>query len=503
MVNYCAMIGCNNTGGRDRVSFFRLPAVITSQGEKTHGLSEKRRRLWLTKISRADLEPSSYPYLRVCSEHFVSGKPSSLYPENSADWAPSLKLGHHKQTTVINPTPERESRLKGRVEKRRNVEAAQSLVALFNSKEVTTDHELDESEEAHPDVQMDTNRIGDEAEFDKSMQTEISSGNINAMESELNRLLVENIGLKEQLAASSITEDTFKADDEKVKFFTGLPSFAVLMTLFWFVEPEISCSHNSSLTKFQKMVLVLMRLKLNLPVTFLADKFKVSASTVSRTMLSVLNTLHIKLKPLIYWPTKEERRQTMPMEFRKYFGLKVAVIIDCFEVFIEKPSDLTARSQTWSSYKHHNTVKFLIGISPQGTIVFISDAYGGRASDKFITKDSEFLNKLEYGDVVLADRGFDIAEEVAQVNGEVRIPAFTKGKDQLAAVDVESTRRLAHVRIHVERVIGLVRNKYKIMHDTLPLDYFNSVDESTPTIDKIVTVCCALTNMCKSVVPFD
>ncbi|XP_033760676.1 uncharacterized protein LOC117342590 [Pecten maximus] len=439
-----AVLGRSRCPQWEGQSFFHLPAVITSQGEKTHGLSEKRRRLWLTKISRADLEPSSYPYLRVCSEHFVSGKPSSLYPENSADWAPSLKLGHHKQTTVINPTPERESRLKGRVEKRRNVEAAQSLVALFNSKEVTTDHELDESEEAHPDVQMDTNRIGDEAEFDKSMQTEISSGNINAMESELNRLLVENIGLKEQLAASSITEDTFKADDEKVKFFTGLPSFAVLMTLFWFVEPEISCSHNSSLTKFQKMVLVLMRLKLNLPVTFLADKFKVSASTVSRTMLSVLNTLHIKLKPLIYWPTKEERRQTMPI-----------------------------------------------------------DAYGGRASDKFITKDSEFLNKLEYGDVVLADRGFDIAEEVAQVNGEVRIPAFTKGKDQLAAVDVESTRRLAHVRIHVERVIGLVRNKYKIMHDTLPLDYFNSVDESTPTIDKIVTVCCALTNMCKSVVPFD
>ncbi|XP_069128215.1 uncharacterized protein [Argopecten irradians] len=498
MVNYCAMIGCNNTGGRDKVSFFRLPAVITSQGEKTQELTEKRRTLWLSKISRADLAPSSYPYLRVCSEHFVSGKPSSLYPENSIDWAPSLKLGHQK-VKLTNPTPERGYRLKGRVQKRRNVEAAQSLVALFNSKEIMTVNE--ESEEPHSDIQMDI--VDDDADNEKSMQTDLSSVTINGMENELNRLLVENIALKEQLAASSISEETFKFDDEKVKYFTGLPSFAVLMTLFWLVEPELSTSHNSSLTKFQKMILVLMRLKLNLPVTYLADKFKVSASTVSRTFLNTLNIMYMMLKPLIYWPSKEERRETMPMEFRKYFGLKVAVIIDCFEVFSERPSDLTARAQTWSSYKHHNTVKFLIGISPQGTIVFISDAYGGRASDKFITNDSEFLDRLEYGDLVLADRGFDIADSVAQANSELRIPAFTKGKDQLAAIDLESTRKLAHVRIHVERVIGLVRNKYKITHDTLPLDYFSSTDESTPTIDKIVTVCCALTNMCKSVVPFD
>ncbi|XP_056017028.1 uncharacterized protein LOC130053666 [Ostrea edulis] len=129
--------------------------------------------------------------------------------------------------------------------------------------------------------------------------------------------------------------------------------------------------------------------------------------------------------------------------------------------------------------------------------------YGGRTSDKFVINDSGFLEKLQYGDIVLADRGFDIAESVAQASSEVMIPAFTKGKSQLSAVDIEKTRKLAHVRIHVESVIGLVRNKYVILQDTLPLDYLISSDGSIPTIDKIVTVCCALTNMCKSVVPFD
>jgi hypothetical protein len=73
MVNYCAIIGCTRTGGRDKVSFFRLPAIITNQGEKTQEMSEKRRRLWLSRISRADLQQSSYPYVRVCSDHFVKG----------------------------------------------------------------------------------------------------------------------------------------------------------------------------------------------------------------------------------------------------------------------------------------------------------------------------------------------------------------------------------------------------------------------------------------------
>ena len=53
----------------------------------------------------------------------------------------------------------------------------------------------------------------------------------------------------------------------------------------------------------------------------------------------------------------------MPMCFQYAFGKKVTVVIDCFEVFIERPYNLLARAQTFSSYKHHNTVKVLIGIT--------------------------------------------------------------------------------------------------------------------------------------------
>ena len=56
------------------------------------------------------------------------------------------------------------------------------------------------------------------------------------------------------------------------------------------------------------------------------------------------------------------------MSFRYAFGKKVTVIIDCFEVFIDRPTNLLVSAQTFSNYKHHNTIKILIETTPQGTV---------------------------------------------------------------------------------------------------------------------------------------
>ncbi|XP_069114764.1 uncharacterized protein [Argopecten irradians] len=491
MVNFCAIIGCSNNAKKSAVSFYRLPAVITTQGERTLELSEKKRQTWLSRISR-DIPKTSQKYTRVCSEHFVSGKPADLYNESDIDWAPSVNLGHTKK--IAQQTPDRGLRNRERHSKKKRMETAQSLISLSLSTNTPSPEPECELEELDP--------VQDETEGTAS-QTDLEGGLMFSMENELNRLIGENVDLKTQLTANQISEDMFRHNDDKVKLFTGLPGFSVLMTVFMLIEPHLPLSHNSALTKFQQMMLVFMRLKMNLPVLYVADRFGISTGTVSKVFANTLNVFYKRLKRLVYWPSTDELRKTMPVVFRKDFGLKVTVIIDCFEIFTDRPSNLMARAQTWSSYKHHNTVKYLIGIAPQGSISFLSKGYGGRVSDKFVTNDCGLLDKLGYGDIVLADRGFDIADSVAQVSAEVKIPASTKGKSQLAALDVEQTRKIAHVRIHVERVIGLVRNKYKILQDTLPLDYFHSHDNSTTTIDKIVTVCCALTNLCKSVVPFN
>ena len=84
--------------------------------------------------------------------------------------------------------------------------------------------------------------------------------------------------------------------------------------------------------------------------------------------------------------------------------------------------------------------------------MFLSHSWDGRVSDKHLTRECGVLCKLLPGDIILADRGFDI-EDVTLMQASLKIPSFTKGISQLSPLDVEKTRKLANLRIHVERFI--------------------------------------------------
>ena len=103
----------------------------------------------------------------------------------------------------------------------------------------------------------------------------------------------------------------------------------------------------------------------------------------------------------------------------------------------------------------------------------------------------------------MANRGFRIHESIWFHQAELSIAAFTKGKDQLDPVDLEKTREIAKVRIHVERVLGLLCQKYTVLQGTLPIDFLSSNGNKCPVIDRIIKVCSALTNLCPPIIAFD
>ena len=106
---------------------------------------------------------------------------------------------------------------------------------------------------------------------------------------------------------------------------------------------------------------------------------------------------------------------------------------------------------------------------------------------------------LQQGDVVLADRGFTIEEDVALCDAKLEIPAFTRGKKQLSQYNVEKSKQLS--AIHVERVIGTLKNRYTIMKGPLATKLLkHRGDEKFANIDKILVVCSALINLGKRVV---
>ena len=97
----------------------------------------------------------------------------------------------------------------------------------------------------------------------------------------------------------------------------------------------------------------------------------------------------------MYNPSKDVVKKTLPAKFKKpgYLIANVRHIIDCTEIFIETPNcNPTVRAATWSEYKHHNTAKVLVSITPNGAFNFVSKVWGGSTSDVNVTRESSFYD---------------------------------------------------------------------------------------------------------------
>ncbi|XP_046553592.1 uncharacterized protein LOC124263025 [Haliotis rubra] len=231
---------------------------------KQRDLSQKRRRLWFAAVNREDLAFKDTKYMRVCSDHFVGGSPSALYQDTHPDWIPTLKLGYGKADNDNKGS--RFSRLQERKE-------ASRLRNLRFDLEV--EEELCEAE-------SDTEPVDQEHDITPEQELKSCKIEIDILKSENESLKHENNLLKKivhKMKANN-TED-FEGDDDKVRYYTGLPSFVTLIALFNLVSYGICQSSHSSLTKFQKLIITLMRLRLNLPTLDLSYRFGVSKATIS------------------------------------------------------------------------------------------------------------------------------------------------------------------------------------------------------------------------------
>ena len=169
-----------------------------------------------------------------------------------------------------------------------------------------------------------------------------------------------------------------------------------------------------------------MKLRLNLVDQGLAYQIQITQPTASRYCKQWMDVLYTCL---VTWPEREQLMKTISLDFRKHFRkCTCVVIIECFEAFIERPTSQTARSQTWSNYKHHHTIKNLIVITPQRSVAFISQGWGSRTLYVYLTENSSLLQKLLPGDLILADRGFTIEVTIGLYCAEVKIPLLLEAK---------------------------------------------------------------------------
>ena len=226
-------------------------------------------------------------------------------------------------------------------------------------------------------------------------------------------------------------------------------------------------------------------LRLGFTLTHTAWLFSTPKSTVSRHIITWSNYLYLKLGSIPIWRSKSECCTSMPQVFKDTYP-STRVIIDCTELFCQRPSSLTIQSSLFSHYKHHVTYKGLVGIASSGGITFVSELYDGSISDVEIVKWYFTERMWSDSDSLMADRGFTIQNLLKPLGVSLNIPAFLQGREQLTMEEVTESQTIAAVRIHVERAIQRVK-KFRQIRNEIPLVLHGSINQ-------IWTISCLLCN---------
>ena len=188
---------------------------------------------------------------------------------------------------------------------------------------------------------------------------------------------------------------------------------------------------------------------------------------------------------LCLWPSRRIVDQNMPICFKSTYP-NTRVILDCTEIKVQTPSSKVLNSEIYSNYKIHTTFKSLIGITPVGSVSFVSSLYTGCISDKDITTRSGIIDLIEPNDPVMVDKGFLIQDLLEPKNATLVIPPFLGQKGKFSSEEVAKTHEIARLRIHVERAIRRIK-EYHIFDKVVLLNLASSINQ-------IWTVFAILTN---------
>ena len=442
MVHSCIVPGCSSRSNKVEckgIKFFTLPT--------THKILE----IWLLLIGRKSTEVSFHS--RICSKHFIGGEKTKDSVPEIFPWQKRPTVRDQSTSTCTHPN-------------------------LSPSDIVNHDHTY-------------CSPVLRQSQVPPTHVTPITESTVSVSSFVVNA--------QTQTSTSHFCIEEIADNDTAIHFYTGFCDFRTLIICFEFLGKSVHhlkyWGSNSkvssiekrgtsrSLTPLNEFFLVLCRLRCGLMETDLSYRFQISQSTVSRIIITWINFIFFKFKDIPIWPCRQQINHFMPQLFKEFYPT-TRCIIDATEIFIQSPSNPQAQQLTFSSYKNHNTLKALVAITPSGAISFISKLHGGSTSDRELFLNSGLLELLEPGDSVMADRGFTIADLLDAKVVSLNIPP-RKVNDQLSDTKLITTRRIAALRIHVERAIGRIKS-FKILHD-LP----NNMNRIT---DQIFFVCCMLCN---------
>lgn len=519
---YCSVKDCHSREGTPGVRLYSFPS---KPWEKS------RRQKWIIAVRRVNFGDSSswQPNRdsRVCSKHFVNGEKSTI--ESHPGYVPTIfPIVYKKRSTSATAQLARFNRWKQRHSSSSAPSAALSSPVAVTSPATPAPAAFHGSPSPH--TTETAGAIGTDLLYERSstegldllstvaaeLRTAVKSVETQTEDASTSskNFSVFMCFINESEASTQVTHletcdssvqhkpevsSRHSGPDHRTSCFSGYDSvtksanalqdlcnvsikvFAMLLSI---LPP--SSDRKCDVTAENRLLLFLMKLKLGISYSSLAVLFSVSDTSASRHFKSVLKTLAVATKQWIFRPPSRVIQATMPDSFKLHYP-GCTMIIDCTEIRTEQPPTVQQERVLYSNYKGAYTLKFLVAVTPGGMICFCSKAYGGRLSDAHITVDSGFLDLVQPGDTVLADKGFPgIQTVLGSQNAVLVMPPFLHAS-QFSPEEVRETYNIAQVRIHVERMIQRIKI-YNILNNKVPI-------ELIPCMNDVFHVCCVLANL--------
>ena len=269
--------------------------------------------------------------------------------------------------------------------------------------------------------------------------------------------------------------------------YTSLPAdiFFIFVSVLNRFELDYYSGWQPSLTMEDQLLILLMKLKLNLRDGDLAHRFCVSRATISNIFHTLIHAMHeILFEGMLDLglPSQLKCKGSLPKSFEEFSSARASM--DAIEITQDIPRLLNTQAKAYSNYKSRHTVKAVTCVAPNGAINYSSALYPGSTSDVAIVKHSGVLSRFQPGDLILADKGFTIHDQLP-AGVCLNIPPFLTSKSSFTTKEADLCYKIARARIHVERANERIKN-YEILRH-IPSAYRG-------VATKVFQVCCCLVN---------
>lgn len=244
----------------------------------------------------------------------------------------------------------------------------------------------------------------------------------------------------------------------------------------------------------ERVVLCLCKLRTNLSFRSLAAMFGLTQIVCSSYFFAMVRTLAGVLKHTIYWTKTEELLKNLPEAFQSF--KQTRLILNCTETEIDKQRCPKCKKEQIEKNKEYESVKFVLGVAPNGLIIFKSKTFDAQADDTSVFTQTTLLDSLDpVKEAIMADNSLNIEAECVERNITLIKALKLEKNKQYTSRDVHLIKNVCAARVHVDRTLQRFK-MYKVLQTKISWRLL-------PYLDDICTIVAGVVNMKNPILPDD